>query len=70
MGVQDRVKHCENPGETGESHSYPFIHLCDMHAIIQQILTECPLENLRISKDSAWVGQSVSPHKPTEPDPV
>lgn len=25
MGTQDRVKHCENPGETGESHSYPFM---------------------------------------------
>lgn len=46
------------------------IHLCDIQAIIQQTLAECPLEYLRISKDSAWVGQPVSPQKPTEPNPV
>ena len=64
MGVRDRGKHCENPRETGERHSYPFIHLCD----IQQILIEHPLECLMICKD--WVGQPVKLHRPKEPDPV
>ena len=66
MGVRGRVKHYENPRETGESHSYPFIHLCD----IQQILVEHPLECLMICKDCAWVGQPVKLQRPKEPDPV
>lgn len=68
MGVWDRVKHRENPREIGESHSCPFIHLCDFQSILQQILIEHPLECLMICKDYAWVGQPVKLHRPKEPD--